>query len=59
MRIYALTYAALVAALPASAEEMGHAIELLPGHPVHHASEHEAGVTMALSIMPDANMRRR
>lgn len=52
MRIYALTCAAVIAALPASAQDVGRGIELLPGHPVHHELEQEAGVAMALSITP-------
>ena len=44
--------AVLVAAVPASAQEMALNIALLPGHPIYHEREHEAGVAMALSITP-------
>jgi hypothetical protein len=47
-----LMCAAMVAAVPASAQEMALGIELLPGHPVYHEREHEAGVAMALAITP-------
>jgi hypothetical protein len=52
MRIRALTCAAAFAALPASAQEPALAVDLIPGHPVYHEGEHEAGVAMALSIGP-------
>ena len=54
MKIFALGYAALAAsaAVPASAEAAGLVIDLLPGHPIHHESEREAGVVMAISIIP-------
>lgn len=55
MRISALTYAAAIAAIaavPASAGELGLVIDLLPGHPIYHESEREAGVVMAISITP-------
>lgn len=51
MKICALSCAAMIAAAPASAQQL--MIELLPGHPVYHEREQEAGVTMALSIIPD------
>ena len=54
MRICALACAALFSAIPASAQEVG-GIELIPGHPVYHESEKEAGVAMALSITPDGD----
>lgn len=50
MRIFTLTCAAVVAALPVFAQEAGRGIERLPGHPVYHEREQEAGVAMALSI---------
>lgn len=50
MRICMLTCAALVAAVPASAQEAALGIELIPGHLVYHERENEAGVAMALSI---------
>jgi hypothetical protein len=50
MRICALTCAAVVVAVPASAQEAGRGIELQFGHPVYHESEQEAGVAMGLSI---------
>jgi len=53
MRIHALTCAAMVAAVPALAQGAGLGVELMPGHPVYHESEKEAGVAMALSIRRD------
>jgi hypothetical protein len=53
MKIHALTCAAALVALPASAQEVALAIDLIPGHPVYHEFEKEAGVAMALSITPD------
>jgi hypothetical protein len=50
MRIRALACAMLAAAVPASAQEGSLGIELLPGHPIHHQNEGEAGVAMGLSI---------
>jgi hypothetical protein len=52
MRIRTLACAAIVVAVPASAQEVAPAIELLPGHPIYHEREHEAGVAMALAITP-------
>ena len=52
MRICALACTAAIAAVPASAQEMALGIELLPGHPIYHEGEHEAGVAMALAITP-------
>jgi len=55
MRLCASMYVATIAAIgvvPASAEAPGLAIDLLPGHPIHHESEREAGVVMAISITP-------
>jgi hypothetical protein len=53
MKIHALTCAAALVALPASAQEVALAIDLIPGHPVYHELEKEAGIAMALSITPD------
>jgi len=53
MRICALTIAAAIAAVPASADEQGLVVDLLPGHAIYHESEREAGVVMAISITPD------
>ena len=53
MRIRALTCAAMVAAVPAFAQGAGLGVELMPGHPVYHEIEKEAGVAMALSIRRD------
>jgi hypothetical protein len=53
MRTCALTCAAAIAAFPASAQDLGLVIDLLPGHPVYHAAEREAGVVMAVSITPE------
>jgi hypothetical protein len=50
MRIRVLMCATIVAAVPASAQGMELKIKLMPGHPVYHASDKEAGVAMALSI---------
>jgi hypothetical protein len=55
MRICALTCAAVVVAVPASAQQAGRGIELQFGHPVYHESEQEAGVAMGLSITPERN----
>ena len=52
MRICALTCAAVVLTVPAFAQEKTLGIRLLPGHPVYHESEQEAGVAMALVITP-------
>jgi hypothetical protein len=52
MRICMLACAGMVAALAASAEEASPGIKLLPGHPIYHESEQEAGVAMALAITP-------
>jgi hypothetical protein len=52
MRIRALTCAAAFAAVPASAQEAALGIDLIPGHPIYHERENEAGVAMALSITP-------
>ena len=50
MKIRVLMWATMVAAVPASAQGVGLKIELMPGHPVYHECEKEAGVVMALSI---------
>jgi hypothetical protein len=52
MRICILTCAAALAGVPASAQELALAIDLIPGHPLYHERENEAGVAMALSITP-------
>jgi hypothetical protein len=52
MRICAFVCAVVVAAAPVSAQEETLEIRLLPGHPVYHESEQEAGGVMALSIAP-------
>ena len=52
MRTYALACAAVLLALPASAKDLGLVVELLPGHPVYHESEAEAGVVAAIAITP-------
>jgi hypothetical protein len=60
MRIFALACAAAIAAVPASAKGPGLVVDLLPGHPIYHESEGEAGVIMALSITPgegDADLK--
>ena len=48
MKMFALTCAAALATMPAAAQEL--VIDMLPGHPVYHENEGEAGVVMALSI---------
>lgn len=52
MRMRSFACAAAMAAVPASAQDAGRGIELLPGHPIYHEAEREAGVAMALSITP-------
>ena len=52
MRMQACMFALMAATLPASAQEQALEIELLPGHAIHHESEKEAGVAMALSVTP-------
>jgi hypothetical protein len=59
MRIRALTCAAALAALPALAQEAALGIDLIPGHPVYHGRENEAGVAMALAITPDQDRATR
>ena len=59
MRIRALTCVAALAALPALAQEAALGIDLIPGHPVYHGRENEAGVAMALSITPDQDRATR
>jgi hypothetical protein len=53
MRICALTCAAVIVGAAASAQEVSPGIELLPGHPIYHEREQEAGAAMALLITPD------
>ena len=53
MRRYALACVAAMVVIPASAQEPTLVTDLLPGHPVYHESEGEAGVVMAISITPD------
>jgi hypothetical protein len=53
MRICALSCAAALAAVPASAQDSGLVVDLLPGHAIYHESEREAGVVMAISITPE------
>ncbi len=55
MKIRVFTCAAVLAALPASANEVTRGIDLIPGHVVYHERQKEAGVVMALSITPDQN----
>jgi hypothetical protein len=52
MRICIFMCAVLLAAVPASAQEVALGIDLIPGHPVYHELEKEAGVAMALTIIP-------
>jgi hypothetical protein len=53
MKLRAFTCVTMLAALPASAQEAALGIDLIPGHPIYHESDKEAGVAMALSITPD------
>lgn len=53
MRICALACTVAIAAVPASAQDVTLGVDLLPGHPVYHENEGEAGVVMALTITPD------
>jgi hypothetical protein len=52
MKSCALACAAALVAVPASAQDLGLVVDLLPGHPVYHESAHEAGVVMAIAISP-------
>jgi hypothetical protein len=52
MRLCIIACSAAIAAVPASAGESARVIDLLPGDPVYHESEGEAGVVMAGSITP-------
>jgi hypothetical protein len=52
MDIRAFACIAMLTAAPAVAQEAALQIRLIPGHPVHHESEQEAGVAMALWITP-------
>jgi hypothetical protein len=54
MRIYALTCAAAIAALPASAQDAAVVVDVLPGHAVDNAAARQAGIVMALAITPAA-----
>jgi len=53
MRKHPFLCLAFLAALPASAQETAPGIELIAGHPIHHDGAQQAGVAMALSIIPD------
>jgi hypothetical protein len=53
MNIRIFTCAALIAAIPASAEEVTRGIDLAYGHTIHSESENKAGVAMALRITSD------
>ena len=52
MRSCALACATVLLAVPASAQDLGLAVDLLPGHPVYHEIVGEAGVVMAIAITP-------
>jgi hypothetical protein len=52
MRSCALACAAVLVAVPTSAQDLGLVVDLLPGHPVYHESAREAGVVMAIAITP-------
>ena len=53
MRFNLIMCAVILAAFAPSAQAGDRRINLIHGHPVYHASENEAGVTMGLSITPD------
>jgi hypothetical protein len=52
MKSCVLACAAALVAVPASAQDLGLVVDLLPGHPVYHEGTQEAGVVMALAISP-------
>jgi hypothetical protein len=52
MNICAITCAVTIAAIPALAQEPARGIDLIPGHPIYHDEEREAGVAMALALTP-------
>jgi hypothetical protein len=52
MQIRILACTAIIVSMPALAEEPVHGIEVMPGHPIYHDTEKEAGVAMALSVAP-------
>ena len=52
MRSCALACAAVLVAVPTSAQDLGLVVDLLPGHPVYHESAREAGVVMAIALTP-------
>lgn len=53
MRSCLFTCVTMFAAVPASAQMPVPQVDLLPGHPIYHEEEQEAGVAMALTIIPD------
>jgi hypothetical protein len=53
MNIRAFVCIVALTAPPAVAQDVALGIDLIPGHPVHHERENEAGVAMALSITPN------
>jgi hypothetical protein len=52
VKLYALTCATILIAMPASAEHTELVVDPLPGHAIFHEVEQEAGVTMAISVTP-------
>jgi hypothetical protein len=52
MRACALTFAAALVAVPASASDLGLVVDLLPGHAIYDEREQEAGVVAAIAIAP-------
>lgn len=57
MRTAPLIGAAMLATLPASAQQMTPRIELITGHPIYDETMQQAGVAMALAITPDRDHR--
>jgi hypothetical protein len=55
MNIRVFTCAAMIAAMPATAQEPAHGVDLIPGHPIHRDDAREAGVVMALALTPDGD----
>jgi hypothetical protein len=55
MNICAFTCALTIAAIPAAAQEPAPGVDLIPGHPIYHEDEGEAGVAMALALTPDGD----
>lgn len=50
MRIRLLTWAVVLAALPAASDEASSRIDIVYGHPIYRQQEREAGVAMGMTI---------